>query len=133
MAKNFESLREKIISKNAQTGVIGLGYVGLPLAVLFAKRGYNVLGFDIKAERVVQVNKGISYIKDVSDADLSTVVKAEKLKATGDFELLSQCDVIAICVPTPVDKNKTPIITYVLDTTNEIKPCLLYTSPSPRD
>ncbi|NJD02109.1 MAG: nucleotide sugar dehydrogenase [Ruminiclostridium sp.] len=108
-------LLEKIINKTARIGVIGLGYVGLPLAVEKAKAGYKVTGFDIQDKKVQMVNRGRNYIGDVIDGDLSEVVKSGKLKATSDFAFIKDIDCIAICVPTPLDVIKQPDIGYVKD------------------
>lgn len=113
-------LREKIINKTAVVGVIGLGYVGLPLAVEKAKAGYTVIGFDIQKERVDKVNRGENYIGDVVPEDLERIVKEGKLRATNNYDELAQCDVVAICVPTPLDEFKQPDLTYVVNTSKEI-------------
>ena len=108
-------LLEKIMNKSAKIGVIGLGYVGLPLAVEKAKAGYEVTGFDVQHSKVSMVNEGKNYIGDVIDIDLSEVVKSGKLKATSDFGFIKGIDCVAICVPTPLDANKQPDIGYVRD------------------
>jgi len=113
-------LKEKILNKRVKIGVIGLGYVGLPLAVEKGKAGFEVLGFEIQQEKVKKVNEGINYIGDVVDEDLSILVKDKKLSATTDFDRISECDVIAICVPTPLDKFKQPDLTYVINSTTEV-------------
>ncbi len=113
-------LYEKIVQKKAKIGVMGLGYVGLPLAVEKAKAGYTVLGFDIQPRKVEMVNKGINYIGDVVDEELEELVKKGKLSATTDFDRISECDVIAICVPTPIDEHKVPDLTFVKNTAEEI-------------
>ncbi len=114
------TLYEKIVERKAKVCVIGLGYVGLPLAVEKAKAGYTVLGFDIQKKKVDMVNRGINYIEDVVDEDLKKLVEEGKLSATNDFDRLSECDVVAICVPTPIDVHKVPDLTYVINTTKEI-------------
>ena len=114
------TLYEKIVERKAKVCVIGLGYVGLPLAVEKAKAGYTVLGFDIQKKKVDMVNRGINYIEDVVDEDLKKLVEEGKLSATDDFDRLSECDVVAICVPTPIDVHKVPDLTYVINTTKEI-------------
>src|SRR6185503_4624671 len=95
-------------------GVIGLGYVGLPLAVEFAKAGFNVTGFDVDPGKPNQINAGVSYIPDVSSAELAEVVKAGKLRGTTDMTLLGAMDAIDICVPTPLRKTKDPDLSYVV-------------------
>lgn len=114
------TLFEKIKNKDALIGVIGLGYVGLPLAVEKAKAGFNVLGFDIQEKKVKMVNEGKNYIGDVVDRELADLVKIGRLKATIDFDELTKCDVVSICVPTPLNKFKQPDLTFVVNTTKEI-------------
>ncbi len=114
------SLLDKIQNHTAVIGVVGLGYVGLPLAVLQAKTGYRVVGVDEVAEKVACVNRGDNYIPDVDDADLREVVRAGRLAATGDFAALGQCDVVLICVPTPLTRNKEPDITAIVKVTREL-------------
>jgi len=114
------SLMEKIKRKEALVGVIGLGYVGLPLAVEKAKAGFDVLGFDIQPQKVKWVNEGRNYIGDVVDEELADLVRRGKLRATTNFDELATCDVIAICVPTPLDKFKQPDLTFVINTSVEI-------------
>jgi len=113
-------LSEKISTKSAMIGVIGLGYVGLPLAVEKAKAGFKVLGFDVQKRKVDMVNDGCNYIGDVVDKDLRDLVRDGKLSATFDFDRLSECDVIAICVPTPLNRYKQPDLSYVQSTAEEI-------------
>jgi len=93
-------------SLTAKVGVIGLGYVGLPLAVEKAKAGFTVLGFDIQKHKVDKINRGENYIGDVVSEELSTLTQNGHLSATADFSRISECDVLAICVPTPLDKFK---------------------------
>lgn len=114
------SLREKIMTHTAVVGVVGLGYVGLPLAVEKAKVGYKVVGYDRNAIRVAQVNQGSNYIRDVADEDLVKSVASEKLSATTDFSTLGSCDVVIICVPTPLTINKEPDISYIQSVGGEI-------------
>ncbi|MDJ0332962.1 nucleotide sugar dehydrogenase [Planococcus sp. S3-L1] len=106
-------LTEKLNSKNATIGVVGLGYVGLPLAVEKAKAGFNVIGFDVQEEKVKNVNDGINYIGDVLPADLESLVSDGKLKATSDYSFIKEVDAVAICVPTPLDIYKQPNMAYV--------------------
>jgi UDP-N-acetyl-D-glucosamine dehydrogenase len=115
-----ENLIKKINDKTATIAVVGLGYVGLPLAVEKAKVGYNVVGFDVNAQKVDMVNKGINYIGDVVDSDLKKIVADKRLSATTDFDIVSTVDCIAICVPTPLDKYRQPDISYVEKSVNEI-------------
>jgi len=107
-------LKEKIQKKQARIGIIGLGYVGLPLAVEFAKAGFEVTGFDVDVTKVSSINKGHSYIGDVSSEDVAGCVKAGKLKATDDMSKLHDMDAIDICVPTPLRKTRDPDLSYVI-------------------
>jgi UDP-N-acetyl-D-glucosamine dehydrogenase len=114
------ALLDKIKDKTAKIGVIGLGYVGLPLAVEKAKAGYKVLGFDIQKEKVEKVNKGINYIGDVVNSELEKLVDDGYLSATGDYDRIKECDCVTICVPTPLDKYKQPDLSFVVDSTKEV-------------
>ncbi|MFC5469733.1 nucleotide sugar dehydrogenase [Cohnella suwonensis] len=107
------TLIHKLQSKSATLGVIGLGYVGLPLAVEKTKVGFQVIGFDIQQSRVDQVNLGINYIGDVVDEELKGLVKSGRFRATKDYSLLNDVDVVSICVPTPLDEYQQPDISYV--------------------
>ncbi|HWT75557.1 MAG TPA: nucleotide sugar dehydrogenase [Mobilitalea sp.] len=115
-----EELLTKIQNKTAVVGVIGLGYVGLPLAVEKAKAGYQVIGFDVQEQKVNQVNAGYNYIGDILEDELDRVVKEGKLMATHDFSFVSNLDCVAICVPTPLDKYQQPDISYVIESTRSI-------------
>lgn len=108
-----EKLLKKIRSKEIKVGVVGLGYVGLPLAVEKAKAGFKTIGFDVQEEKVKLVNEGHNYIGDVVDSDLKKLVEAGMLTATADFSFVKNVDFIAICVPTPLDKHQQPDISYV--------------------
>jgi UDP-N-acetyl-D-glucosamine dehydrogenase len=116
----FNELRTKIEAKRANIGIIGQGYVGLPLAVEFAKAGFNVTGFDNDEKKVSKINKGISYILDVPSEDIKELVSSGRLKATIDTRLLNKMDAIIICVPTPLRKTKEPDISYILAASEEI-------------
>lgn len=115
-----EKLLKKIKSRELTVGVIGLGYVGLPLAVEKAKAGFKTIGFDVQKEKVDLVNLGHNYIGDVVDSDLKKLVNAGTLSATTDFSFVKEVDFIAICVPTPLDKHQQPDISYVRDSTKEV-------------
>ena len=115
-----EVLLEKIQNRSLVCGVVGLGYVGLPLAVDKAKAGFPTIGFDVQAEKVELVNAGHNYIGDVVDADLRELVSAGKLRATTDFSFVKDVDFIAICVPTPLDKHQQPDISYVRESAKAI-------------
>lgn len=108
-----EELIIKLKNKTAKIGVLGLGYVGLPLAVEKAKAGYDVIGFDVQEDKVLKINKGLNYIGDVIPEDLSELVSNNKLSATNDFSKISEVDALAICVPTPLDIYKQPNMDYV--------------------
>lgn len=110
----------RIMQKQVQIGVIGLGYVGLPLAVEKAKAGFKTTGFDVQQKKVDMVNQGINYIGDVVQEDLAALVKSGMLRATSDFSFVGDCDFIAICVPTPLDEHQQPDISYVRDSVIEI-------------
>jgi UDP-N-acetyl-D-glucosamine dehydrogenase len=118
--ENRARLEEKIRSGQARLGTLGLGYVGLPLSVEFAEAGLQVTGFDLSQGKVEAVNRGESYIKDVPTERVSKLVRAGRLRATADFEALSECDAIIICVPTPLGKTKDPDLTMVVDAARAI-------------
>jgi UDP-N-acetyl-D-glucosamine dehydrogenase len=113
-------LIEKIKDRSAKIGVVGLGYVGLPLAVLQAKTGFSVIGIDEVQEKVDQVTQGNSYISDVVDADLRKAVDSKQLVATTEFSVLKGCDIVLICVPTPLTPNKEPDISAIVRVTQEL-------------
>jgi UDP-N-acetyl-D-glucosamine dehydrogenase len=110
---HLSNLHNKIKNKQAILGVIGLGYVGLPLAVEKAKAGFRTIGFDIQKEKVDKVNKGINYIGDVVNEDLKKIVESGFLSATTDFSKVALADAVCICVPTPLDNYQQPDISYV--------------------
>ena len=113
-------LIKKLEDRTAVIGVVGLGYVGLPLAVEKAKAGYKVIGFDVQEKKVELVNEGHNYIGDVVDDELAALVKDGKLTATTDFSFVSDVDTVSICVPTPLDVYKQPDITYVTQSTESV-------------
>ena len=115
-----KNLIEKINNKNLTIAVIGLGYVGLPLAVEKAKAGFKTIGFDILESRVQMVNEGVNYIGDVVDEDLKALVDSQMLSATSDFSFIKDVDFIAICVPTPLNSHQEPDISYVVNSTKAI-------------
>ena len=116
-----DEIKRLIESRQARVGVIGLGYVGLPLAVEFARRGLRAVGFEVDAAKADGVNRGESYIGDVTSETLKEVVSSERLHATTDFDELASCDAIIICVPTPLRKTKEPDISYILAAAGEIQ------------
>ena len=115
-----ECLLEKIAKRDITVGVVGLGYVGLPLAVEKAKAGFKTIGFDVQEEKVKMVNEGHNYIGDVVNEDLKELVESGMMKATSDFSFVKDVDFIAICVPTPLDKHQEPDISYVKSSTEAI-------------
>ena len=108
-----EILLKKIAERKVIVGIVGLGYVGLPLAVEKAKAGFRTIGFDVQKEKVDMVNAGHNYIGDVVDSDLALLVKEQQLSATTDFSFIGTVDFVAICVPTPLDAHQQPDISYV--------------------
>jgi UDP-N-acetyl-D-glucosamine dehydrogenase len=118
------SLLEAIRTRRARTGVVGLGYVGLPLAVEFAKAGYTAVGIDLDPAKVRTINEGRSYIDDVSGDDVGKLAAAGRLRATTDFDVLSELDTVNICVPTPLRKTKDPDLSYIVAVAEEIAPRL---------
>src|SRR2546423_187854 len=113
-------LISRITNKQAHVGVIGLGYVGLPLIVEFASKGFTGTGFEVDEAKANKINEGVSYIGDVSSQRLKQVVDAKRLRATTHFDHLSECDAIIICVPTPLRKTKEPDVSYILAAAEQI-------------
>ncbi|MDQ1911294.1 nucleotide sugar dehydrogenase [Paenibacillus sp. GD4] len=113
-------LLEGITNRSAVLGVIGLGYVGLPLSVEKAKTGYHVIGFDVQQSRVDMVNKGVNYIGDVVEDELRDLVQEGRIRATVDYSEINNLDIVAICVPTPLDEYQQPDISYVKASSEEI-------------
>lgn len=113
-------LIKKIDTKTAVIGIIGLGYVGLPLALTFAENDFNVIGFDIDETKIPVLNSGHSYIKHISEDRIQKTVAGNKFKAVSDFSLLIDCDAILICVPTPLDEHREPDISYIKNSGKEI-------------
>jgi UDP-N-acetyl-D-mannosaminuronate dehydrogenase len=102
------ALTDKIQAKTARVGIVGLGYVGLPLAVEYANAGYSVAGIDLQSTKVDAINRGESYVQDVRTDDMKSLVAAGKLTPTTDFSVISTLDTVNICVPTPLRKTKDP-------------------------
>ncbi len=113
-------LREKIQDRTARVGIVGLGYVGLPLAVEFAKAGFGVTGIDLSEPKTRAVNAGDSYVGDIASATLAPLVEGGKLRATTDFSAVAELDTINICVPTPLRKTKDPDMSYIVSACQEI-------------
>jgi len=117
----LDELAARIDGREARIGVIGLGYVGLPLALGFAKAGFPVTGFDLDAEKVKAVAEGRSYIEDVPSGEISQEVRTGRLSATTDFDALGTCDVINVCVPTPLTKTKDPDVSFIVRAVEDIR------------
>jgi len=113
-------LREKIKNKSAKVGIIGLGYVGLPLAMEFAKEGFSVVGIDVSREKVDKLNQGENYIIDVNDNDLKWAIEKRLFRATTDYSVIKDVDAISICVPTPLRKTKDPDVSFIIAATEEL-------------
>ena len=114
------SLLNKIETRSARTGVVGLGYVGLPLAVELAKAGFRATGIDLDARKIQTIQEGRSYIPDVTSADVMALTQAGKLDATTDFSIVRELDTINICVPTPLRKTKDPDMSYIVSAVEAI-------------
>jgi UDP-N-acetyl-D-glucosamine dehydrogenase len=113
-------LQNKLAAKTAKVGIIGLGYVGLPLAVEFAAAGFDVVGIDVQASKVDAINRGDSYIQDIPTATLRSLVEGGKIRATTDFAAVRELDTINICVPTPLRKTKDPDMSFIVSACEEI-------------
>ena len=114
-------LLNKIKDKSAVVGIIGMGYVGLPLALEFTTKGFNVIGFDIDEKKTPMLNSGKSYIKHISEVRIKKSVESKKFKVTSYFTKLSECDAIIICVPTPLNEHREPEMKYIVDTAKTIQ------------
>ncbi|MBU0606214.1 MAG: nucleotide sugar dehydrogenase [Candidatus Omnitrophica bacterium] len=117
----LNELKKKILSKKAKIGIIGLGYVGLPLCVTFARAGFKIHGIDIDKDRVEKVKKGESYILDVPQPELAAVTRNKSLAVTTDFSVIKKLDAVIICVPTPLYKTKEPDVSYIVAAVRNIK------------
>jgi UDP-N-acetyl-D-glucosamine dehydrogenase len=118
------SLLDRICNRQARVGVIGLGYVGLPLAVEFARAGFTTIGLDLDASKVAAINAGRSYIDDVSNSDVAALQAQGRLRAATDFDVIRELDTINICVPTPLRKTKDPDLSFIVAVVEEITPRL---------
>jgi UDP-N-acetyl-D-glucosamine dehydrogenase len=117
----YKALEEKIKNRTALVGIIGMGYVGLPLAVELGKENFKVIGIDVNKDKVNLVNSGRSDIDDVKDENLQPLVRAGKIEATTDFSALKKVDCVAICVPTPLSKTKDPDVSYILAAVEQVQ------------
>src|ERR687892_1319964 len=120
MSALAESLLEKIRTRRAKAGVVGLGYVGLPLAVELGRAGLTTIGIDLDTRKVDEINAGHSYIPDVATADVAALRRASRLSATTDFSVIRELDTVNICVPTPLRKTKDPDMSYVVAAAEQI-------------
>jgi len=114
------SLRDRLTNRSARVGVVGLGYVGLPLAVEFARAGFVTTGIDLDSRKVDAVNQGTSYIPDVETAEVARLVAGQRLRASTDFSVVAELDTINICVPTPLRKTKDPDMSYIVSAVEKI-------------
>lgn len=117
---HLDRLLAKIAAHEARVAIIGLGYVGLPLAIVFAEAGHQVVGIDIDEQKVAAINAGHSYVGDIDTRRVTAMVREGRLHATSDFSVLSTCDTVTISVPTPLGKTGDPDISYIISVTNEI-------------
>jgi UDP-N-acetyl-D-glucosamine dehydrogenase len=117
-------LESRIKDRNARVGIIGLGYVGLPLAVTVAKAGFPVIGVDVDEARAASINRGESYISDVPDGEIRALIEGERLVATTRYDALGDVDIFIICVPTPLTKSKEPDLSFIVTATTECVPVL---------
>ena len=121
-SKEFNILKKLIETKNAYVGIIGLGYVGLPLAITFAESGFNVLGIDIDKKKIDCINGFKSYINHIANKKIENLVKRKKLQVTNEFKKVKKLDAIIICLPTPLNNHREPDLSYIINTMKIIKP-----------
>ncbi|MEM8560422.1 MAG: NAD(P)-binding domain-containing protein, partial [Bacteroidota bacterium] len=113
-------LLDKVERRDARFAVVGMGYVGLPLAVVFAEAGLDVVGVDVSAERMAELNRGKSYIEDIPNERLAPLVASGKLRGTSNFGVLAEADAISICVPTPLGKTRDPDMSFIAAATEQV-------------
>jgi len=118
------ALIDKLQNKTATIGVVGLGYVGLPLALLFARKGFSTIGFDVDSQKVEKIQHGESYILHIPQATIAEQVSAKRLRATTDYHLVREVDALLICVPTPLDEHREPDLSYIRGTAESVAPHL---------
>ena len=124
MHSDLSSLVESFVNKTAKIGVIGLGYVGLPLVLTFVDKGFHTVGFDIDETKITALKNGESYISHISSEDVSAAMSTGRVLLTSDFSEISQVDAVLICVPTPLTKNSEPDLSFVSTTGEHIAPHL---------
>jgi UDP-N-acetyl-D-glucosamine dehydrogenase len=117
----MERLMQKIADRTAHVAVIGLGYVGLPLVVEFAKAGFRAVGIDIDIGRVERLKRGESYVKDVSSEDVKSLIDTGRLSVTTEFSILAEADACCICVPTPLNKTKDPDVSFIVEAARAVQ------------
>ena len=115
-----ETLIKSLKEKKARIGILGLGYVGLPLAVVFAEAGFYVMGIDTDSRKVDSLNRGVSYIPDVKTSTIEKLVQSGRLTATTDFSILKEMDAVSICVPTPLRQTGDPDMSFIIAVTDEL-------------
>ena len=120
MNSALDILEEKILDRSARVAILGLGYVGLPLATIFAEAGFNVIGVEPDSSKVEKLERGESYIQDVGSEQLEKLIQSGKLQATTDFSVLAEADAVSICVPTPLRKTGDPDLSFILVATDEL-------------
>src|SRR5437762_10504956 len=120
MSSSATQLRDRIEARRARVGVVGLGYVGLPLAVEFARSGFETVGIDLDPRKIAAIEHGSSYIPDVPSATVRELVDAHRLSATTDFSVVATLDTVNICVPTPLRKTKDPDMSFVVSAVEAI-------------
>lgn len=116
-----KELLSKIENKKAIVGIIGMGYVGLPLTLAFVNNGFEVIGFDVDENKIPLLNEGKSYIKHIDSKLIQDILEKKKFQATSDFSRLKECDAIIICVPTPLNEHREPNMTYIENTSKTIQ------------
>ena len=117
----FRSLQEKISARSLRVGIIGLGYVGLPLATTFAEAGFHVTGIDVDQQKIAAAHRGESYISDISNSTLQTLIDTKRIDFTTDFAALGEIDALSICVPTPLRKTRDPDISYIISAIQQVR------------
>src|SRR6516164_10693677 len=116
----IDALKEKIAARTARVGVVGLGYVGLPLAMEFAKAGFSVTGIDVQESKIDSLKRGLSHVQDVPSSEVARFIDTKRFTATTDFSIVRELDTINICVPTPLRKTKDPDMSYIVSAIEEI-------------